>query len=268
MAVQLFRRLHFVACLTIAASIAFASSSSADGFRIETKLYKGEGKEAKVAVSETTTLFLNGVVYDFLKFPKEPEQTAVYRKPSGGNPGQFILMNEQLSILTKFSTDQVDGTVTKLKAWASREKDPYLQFAANPKFEETFDDDTGKLVLASHIENYTVETMPAEHPDAMVEYREFLDAYTRLNALLSAGSLQPGPRLRLNEVLARHKVVPIKVELARTGEDPYRAEHAFTWRLSQDDQRRIDDVRVNLTKYREVSNEKFVHDAKSLETTK
>jgi len=219
----------------------------------------------KEPVSETTTLFLNGVVYDFLK---KPEQTAVFRKPNGGNPGQFTLLNEQRSILTKFSTDQVDGTVTKMKAWASTKKDPFLQFAANPEFDESFDDDTGKLILASHLENYKVDTMPAEHPDAMVEYREFLDAYTRLNTLLSGGQLQPGPRLRLNAVLARRKVVPIKVELTRAGEEPLRAEHAFTWRLSQDDQVRIDEVRANLTKYHEVPNDQFVHDTKPHEKAK
>ena len=102
-----------------------------------------------------------------------------------------------------------------MKAWASRQRDPFLQFAANPEFDETFDDDTGKLMLASHLENYTVDTMPAEHPDAMVEYREFLDSYTRLNTLLSGRHLPPEPRLRLNAVLARRKVVPIKVELTR-----------------------------------------------------
>src|SRR5215212_6818651 len=150
MVVRLFRRLHFVAPLVFAALFALTSSTFAEGFRIETKVFVGDAKEP---ISETTTLFLNGVVYDFLK---KPEQTAVFRKPSGGNPGQFTLLNEQRSILTKFSTDQVDGTVTKMKAWASRQKDPFLQFAANPEFDESFDDDTGKLTLASHLENYTI----------------------------------------------------------------------------------------------------------------
>jgi hypothetical protein len=89
-----------------------------------------------------------------------------------------------------------------------------------------------------------------------------LDFYTQLNTLLAAGSLPPEPRLRLNAVLARRKVVPIKVELTRAGEEPLRAEHAFTWRLSQDDHKQIDEVRGNLAKYREVSNEQFLHDTK------
>ena len=262
MAVRLFRRLHCVALLVVAALFACANSAIAEGFRIETKVFVGEEKEAD---QRNDHAVLDGVVYDFLK---KPEQTAVFRKPAGGKPGQFMLLNEQRSILTKFSTEQVDGAMTKLKAWASRQRDPFLQFAANPEFDESFDDDTGKLVLASHLENYTVDTMPAEHPDAMVEYREFLDSYTQLNTLLSAGSLPPEPRLRLNAVLARRKVVPIKVELTRAGEEPLRAEHEFTWRLSQDDHKRIDEVRANLTKYQEVSNEQFLRDTKPRDKAK
>jgi hypothetical protein len=262
MAACSFHRLYCVTSIVVAMLFACANFASAEGFRIETKVYVAEQKEP---VSETTTLFLDGVVYDFLK---KPEQTAVFRKPGGGKAGQFTLLNEQHSILTKFSTDQVDGTVTKMKAWASRQKDPFLQFAASPEFDESFDDNTGKLTLASRFETYTVETMPAEHPDAIVEYREFLDAYTRLNTLLSAGSLPPEPRLRLNAVLARRKVVPIKVELARAGEDPLRAEHAFTWRLSQDDHQRIDEIRVNLAKYQEVPNEQFLRDTKPRDKSK
>jgi hypothetical protein len=262
MLVCLFHRFHCAPLLALAALVIAANSTVGEGFRIATKVYVGEEKEA---VSETTTLFLDGIVYDFLK---KPEQTAVFRKPSGGRPGQFTLLNERRSILTKVSTEKVDGTMTKLKAWASRQRDPFLQFAANPEFDESFDDGTGKLVLASHLENYTVETMPAEHPDAMVEYREFLDSYTQLNTLLSAGSFPPEPRLRLNAVLARLKVVPIKVELARAGEEPLRAEHAFTWRLSKDDHKRIDEVRGNLAKYREVPNEQFLRDTKPSEKTK
>ena len=262
MAARMFRSLHYVALLVVATLFACANSAFAEGFRIETKVFVAEQKEV---VSETTTLFLDGVVYDFLK---KPQQTAIFRKPGGGKPGQFTLLNEQRSILTKVSTEKVDGAMTKLKAWAGRQRHPFLQFAANPEFDETFDDDTGKLVLASHLENYTVDTMPAEHPDAMVEYREFLDSYTQLNTLLSAGNLPPEPRLRLNAVLARRKVVPLKVELARSGEEPLRAEHAFTWRLSQDDHKRIDEVRGNLSKYTEVSNEQFLRDTKPRDKAK
>ena len=68
----------------------------ADGFRIETKIYAGDEQP----VSETTTLFLDGVVYDFIA---NPAQTAVFRKPGGGKDGLFILLENAIGVV--FGTD-------------------------------------------------------------------------------------------------------------------------------------------------------------------
>jgi hypothetical protein len=252
------RELRVGVIITIAL-LAFSGATFGEGFRIETKVFVGKEDPKQQAVSETTTLFLDGIVYDFLK---KPQQVAVFRKPIGGKPGQFTLLNDQQQIQTKVSTDQVAGAMSKLKTWAAAKKDPFLQFAANPEFDETFDDVTGKLELVSHLESYKVMTTPAEHYEATVEYKEFLDWYTQLNTLLSGGGVPPEPRLRLNSVLARRKVVPEKVELTRAGENPLRAEHEFKWRISQEDHKKIDDVRESLTRYREVSNEEFLQRTK------
>ncbi len=229
---------------------------AAESFRIETKIYVGEEKEGKESepVSKTTTLFQNGIVYDFLE---QPEQTAVFRKPLGDKPGRFILLCDKERVQTEVSTEQLTGTMKKLRSWARQQKDPFLQFAAAPRFDETFDGDKGKLVLASHLETYTVETTPTDHQDSLAEYREFLDWYTQLNTLL-ATHVPPDPRLKLNDSLARHKVFPAKIELKRAGEDPIRAEHVFTWRISQKDLQRIDDVRTGLASYRQTENQEFL----------
>ena len=229
-----------------------ATTARGEDFRIETKIYVGDVKEP---ASETTTLFLGGIVYDFIA---EPPQIAVFGKPAGGKPGRFILLDPKNRIKTELSTEQLAGAMDKLRNWAGRQTDPFLQFAANPQFKESFESGSGKLVLASYLENYTVTTRRAEHPQALTEYREFLDWYAQLNTLISAGP-PPEPRLRLNEALARHKVVPLKVELTRAGEkEPVRAEHEFTWRLSNDDRARIDEIRASLASYREVPNEEFL----------
>ena len=170
--------------LVLAAISTLAASSLAEGFRIETKVFVGDDKH-KEPVSETTTLFLDGVVYDFLK---KPEQTAVFRKPGGGKPGQFILLTTNIASSRNSRPTTWPAAMKKSRTWASHQENPFLQFAANPEFDESFEDDSGKLVLASHRESYTVETTPAEHPDALAEYREFLDWYTQLNTLLSPGS--------------------------------------------------------------------------------
>jgi hypothetical protein len=238
-----------LACLVTACS----NVSLAEGFRIETKIFVGDEKEP---ASETTTLFLDGVVYDFLS---QPEQIAVFRKPSGDKAGQFVLLDPRGRIQTKLSTNQLWSAMEKLRSWAARQSDPFLQFAANPNFKESFEPDSGQLVLAHHLENYTVTTTPAERPQALTEYREFLDWYTRLNTLLSAGSFPPEPRLRLNDALARREVVPLNVELTRAGEkEPLRAEHKFIWRLSRADADRIEDVRASLASYRDVENAEFL----------
>jgi hypothetical protein len=168
-------------------------------------------------------------------------------------------------VQTEVSTDKLAGAMTKLRTWAAQQKDPFLQFAANPRFDETFDANNGKLMLASHLVTYTVETNPTQHQESLADYREFLDWYTQLNTLLAAGKLPPDPRLKLNDALARHKAIPAKVELKRAGEDPIRAEHDFTWRLSQEDLQRIEDVRAALTSHRNVENKDFLQISQPVE---
>ena len=145
----------------------------------------------------------------------------------------------------------------KLNKWASQQKDPVLKFAADPKFDEKFDKDSGQILLTSYEENYRIDTEAPEKPEVLAEYHEYLDWYTKLNTLLEAGP-PPGPRLRVNAALAKHKVIPTQVELTRAGDDkPIRAEHDFTWRLSQADQKKIDDANASLAAYKLVDNEEF-----------
>jgi hypothetical protein len=223
----------------------------AENFRIETNVFMGDNEKP---ISETTTLFHDGVVYDFIK---QPKQTAVFDKPKGKNAGRFILLSDEHRIRTEIPTDRVKGVVEDVRTWASQQKDPFLKFAANPNFEESFEPSSGQLVLASHWESYTVETTPAKHPKAAAEYRVFLDWYAQLNTLLSGGA-PPQPRLELNESLSRHKAIPTVVELTRKGDkEPLRAEHEFTWLLSKDDLERIDDVRAALASYQQVDNSEY-----------
>lgn len=238
------------------------NATAADAFRIQTKIYVGDEKEP---ASKTTTMFQNGIVYDFLE---EPEQTAVFRKPNGDRPGRFILLNDKERVQTEISTEQLSTAMQNLTHWAAQQKNPFLQFSANPKFDETFDRNTGNLVLKHDLETYTVETTPVSlHQDALVDFREFLDWYTQLNTLLTAGN-PPNPRLKLNDALARRKVIATKVELKRGGEDPIRAEHEFTWRLSQDDLQRIEAVQEGLTAYRQVNSQEFQQLAQPVATKK
>ena len=245
--------LSVVACglALVLAFVATAQSAPPEGFRIETKIFQGKEEEP---ISKATTLFRDGVVYDFLE---QPEQVAVFRKATGDKPARFVLINNQEQVQTEISTEKLAATMGKPRSWAAEQRDPFLQFSASPRFNETFDREKGKLVLASQLVTYTVEANPVGHQDSLPAYHEFLNWYAQLNTLLTGGN-PPDPRLKLNASMARHKVFPSKVELKRGGEDPARAEHDFTWRLSQSDVGRIEDVHNAMTSYRMVDNAEFL----------
>jgi hypothetical protein len=159
------------------------SAIAADSFRIETKIFVGEEEEKQEPVSISTTLFHDGIVYDFLE---KPQQTAVFRKPTGDKPARFILLNDQRQIQPEVSTEKLIAAMKDLRSWAVKQRDPFLQFAAEPTFDETFDRATGKLELVSYLQTYTVETTQTQRQDALGPYREYLDWYTQLNTLLTA----------------------------------------------------------------------------------
>jgi hypothetical protein len=234
------------------------ADTRAENFRIETKVFEGKQKEP---TSETTTIFCDGVVYDFLK---EPAQTAVFSRPSGKNAGRFILLNDEERIRTEFSTAKLEKAMTDLQKWASEQSDKHLKFASNPEFEESIEPGSGQLVLASHFESYTVSTVPTKSQTASREYREFLDWYTQLNTLLTGTRRPPLPRLELNKSFSRHKVIPVSVELTSNGfKKTLRAEHDFKWILSQGDMERIEEVKAALASYRDVGSEEFSNRSRS-----
>jgi len=254
------RTLSLTITMTTACVFAPTNPSPAENFRVETKVFEGKNEQP---VSETTTIFRDGIVYDFLN---DPPQTAVFSRPSGKNAGRFILLDDDNQVRTQISTKRLEGAMLNLRTWAEQQSDKFLKFAANPDFKESFEPGSGRLVLASHVESYSVETMPAERPKAAAEYREFLDWYAQLNTLLS-GSPPPQPRLELNKSLSRHKAIPKTVELTRPGRnEPLRAEHDFTWMLTKSDMARIDDANAALASYHEVSNEEYLRQTHAAET--
>jgi len=226
--------------------------AGAQELRIETNVYADEQEEP---ISHTVTLFESGTVYDFVD---QPAQIIVFRPPTSSHPGQFILLDLDSKKRTELSTDRIAGLMKKLNRWAAEQDNPLLKFAAQPEFQETFDEDTGALRLTSDPWNYTVATIPAENAEALARYREFTDWFTRLNTMLY-GAPPPGPRLKLNAALEEHGVVP--VEIHRTLDEDstsLRATHLFSWRLSREDRGRLEKARRYLASFEKVDNKDFL----------
>ena len=147
------------------------------------------------------------MVYDFL------EQAGASRRvsqPTGGKPGRFILLEPAQRIRTEISTDQLSGAMTKLRTGPPAGRSiPAVR--GQSRVQGIVRAGTASSCSPA-IWRATRSARPPPSIRALAEYREFLDWYTQLNTLLSAGP-PPEPRLRLNAALARHEVVPLNVEL-------------------------------------------------------
>lgn len=234
-----------------------APVASAVDFRIETKVFSGN---EDLPISHNTTLVQSGVVYDFLESPK---RVAIFRRPSGDQPGTFLLIDPMRSVKTEVTTDRIDNFVEKLRTWSRTQREPLLVFAADPEFTESFDMESGALSLVSEQMTYRLSTVAVERMEVWPALRDYFDEYAKLNCLLSSSTMSPFPRLQVNNSLEKHNVVPEEVILTLAGKDStrLRAEHVFTWRLSKDDRARISLVGEQLVSFRNVSNAEFHKDS-------
>ena len=246
------KRSPFLNVLALTLVFALATIAAAGELRIETDVYMGDEDQS---VSHTVTLFDSGTVYDFVD---KPAQIAVFRPPTSARAGQFILLDLKSKRRTEVSTKRIEGLIDKLTRWAAEQEDPLLKFSAKPKFDTSFDKQSGELNLTSDTWSYKVATVTAEDKQTLSRYREFTDWYSKLNTMMHR-TPPPGPRLKLNAALEENGVVP--VEIHRTVESQsteVRATHLFSWRLSRDDRARIEQARRHLANFEKVDNQDFL----------
>ena len=224
------------AAVATAAVAGLAAPSLADDFRVENKVFVGAQQQP---VSQSTTLFSGGRVYDFLQ---DPATVAVFDKPAE----RFVLLDPSRQMKTEITTAEMLAFTARLHAWAENQKRPFLAFALDPKFDVTFDEKKGGLAFKSAWLNYELETKGASSSSSSMQYREFSDSYARLNAMLHPGSNPPFARMAVNAELARRQLVAQKVKLTITGDGPIagsktelRSQHQFTWRLLAQDAEQI-----------------------------
>jgi hypothetical protein len=251
--------LLLAAALLVTSPIACRMPAQAEEFRVQTQVF---AEDETSPVSESLTLFRGGVVYDFLL--TGPEQIAIFKTSAGENRGRFILLDVDRRLRTELTTEDVLGFLTDLRSAAAMQDDPLLEFTSAPQFQEQFDTASGELVLASDVLTYRVATQPAKNAQVLADYRGYCDWYARLNAMTNVGSLPPFARLELNGALARHGVVAKEVALTIPSRRGYqkqdlalRAVHRIDWRLSKDDQDRINRIDQQLVTFKRVRYEQF-----------
>jgi hypothetical protein len=229
-------------------------AAQADDFRIETKVYSGK---IKTPVSQNTTFFRAGYVYDYLSNPDRLEQVAVFDQPHG----RFILLDPVRKLKAEVATDDVLLFATKLHAVAAKSSNAFTKFSADPDFDVTFSED-GELILASPQLTYRLQTVPAGSPEAAAQYREFCDAYARFNTMANPGSTPPFARLVVNAELAKRGLVPAEVQLtipaqSRAKAVSLRSEHIVSWRLLPRDDEKIAETAKQLVTFKKVDFDEF-----------
>ena len=240
--------------LPLAAGVLIPCQAAADDFRIESKIFVG--KEI-VASSENLTLFRGGQVYDFLT---KPSETTVFDKPRG----RVILLDPARKVRTEIKADRLVAFGEELKVWASKQSDPFLKFAADPRFEQSLDAG-GELLFTSPFISYRVSTVKANTESVANQYLEFSDSYARLNALTNPGSVPPLPRLAINAALFKTQVIPERVQMTMPARQRFggktttlHSEHSIAWRLLESDLQRINEADESLVTFTPVPLEHYL----------
>ncbi len=220
-------------------------TAQAQDFRVDNKLII-PGVPQPI---ESTTLFAAGKAYDFL----EASQEAIVFDRGANSIVILDLANETKA---EVATGDVSTEINRLHEAARASRREFVRMSASPKFSQSVDSRTGRLTLDSKWTRYVVSTEAPRNAFAAVQYNEFADWMTQLNALLNPPKM-PFARLKLNDVLKQRQEIPIQIELTSHGEDQkkplvVRAEHRLHWDLSPADRARIEAVARQLETFEKV----------------
>lgn len=238
--------------------LVIATIATAQDFRIETEVFSAD---AEVPGSQNLTIFTNGTVYDF--------QTSDPDKEPGDSPQlivvwqrgqqQFVVLDVERQVKTIISHDEVLRFNAQLQAsTALREKEGFL---FHPKFETRFDDETSWLTLSSEQMTYQAKGEKPKTDTAFRLYHDFANWYARLNAV-DPRKMPPFARLQLNKAIEKIGVIPTDVKLAFkpsqwSSKIKLSSRHFLIWKLSNADQKRIQNANLRKIDFGEVSLQKF-----------
>jgi len=225
--------------LVVGAALCSASLAWGDDFRVDSRVTMGEDRQL---FAENTTIFQGGMVYDFLS---DPAGVTVFDPKRG----RFTILDETRKVQTVVTAQEVNQFMDKVRTAAAQNSEPFLQFLANPKFQEKIDPKSGKLALTSEYLHYDVTMQPAANGEVARQYTEFSDWYAKLNTMLNVGGLPPFSRMTVNARLRNMRQLPSDVHLTiidRSTPEPrevhFFSEHGFSRELSEEDLERVTQV--------------------------
>lgn len=251
---------HPVALCVGILAFSFASEAKAQGLKVSTAVYNAgeldsEGREP--IVSSSVSLFHAGKAYDYVEAVGE----VVIYEPS---ENRFVLLNsrrglftiirfEELTRLLSARAPRIEEYLNELRQSGAKDlakAERNVRFQLSPEFQQTFDSNSGTLLLKAPSWTYVVSTREWEDKDQVREYIQYTDWTARMNYVLHPSSLFPEPRRALNKaVLELKNRIPVIVQLSLRPDETLtlRAEHQFTRGLSDQERRLISDWNSAMT---------------------
>ena len=220
-------------------------------FRIDTQVFANGGKKP---IAESTTIFDNGVAYDFLKSPQEIAILHV-------NSGEVTLLDMAAKRRCMVTPNQMFQFVAAIEGRLLQKPNRVAVFLFNPKFQLKFNKVRRQIQLIHPLYSYTATGTPAKVDRADLHFQLFADGMARLNTLRNG--VPPKPRLRLNLALASRKFLPTKVERKMAfGNGPKQTAksiHKIKWMLKKEDLDRVKAARgyLNDPQFKQVTIFKF-----------
>jgi hypothetical protein len=243
-----------VGSVLVSAAVGPGVRAAAEDFRVENEVFVGSQKQPAL---KSTTIFHQGVVYDFLS---KPNEVVILDLAAG----RLVLLDLALRVRTELNLSQIVTFTEQLREWARSQDDPFLKILADPEFEEQYDESSGELTLSSQWVTYRLLLVDAEKQEIAEQYRSFCDWTTRLNAMLSPGGRPPFSRLMVNEALARHEAVAREVRVTITPKKTFpptrttlRSEHQLVRQVMPGDVDRVAQARQFMQIFRPVGFDEF-----------
>jgi hypothetical protein len=224
-------------------TLGFATSLHADDFRVESRVFQGKDEQPQ---SESTTIFANGRIYDFLNAPRE---LTIYDPAHD----RIVVMDLEKNHKIELRVTQLTRFREELLLRADKATDPGVRFLLQPKFEKQPGSTETEHVFQSEYITYQVETTTPRSAAIAEQYRQFSDLSATMNAMLNRG-WPPFARLQVNAALAEEKLIPTKVNLLFPSKSllgqrkHFRSEHELHTRVTDSDQQKIAQAEEHLNR--------------------
>lgn len=241
-------RPQLLALLVILIASTLTGQLLAQDMRVYTTVTdEGRPGETPTLMSHSLTIFHAGKVYDFMEKVGEvvildPQQSRFVLL--GASQKATIVSFEELNQFLKSATIAAEKYVDELETKGDRlaaEHGAAIRFQLMPTFKESFDPASRKLSLGGEFLSYEVQAIVPPSESCAETYLAYATWAAKLNSILHPHSTMPEPRVHLNTVLLKRKLLPSQVTLRVKvdSELHLRADHKFAWELEAVDKRLI-----------------------------